>query len=62
MIEAILYLKENCDLWSIDDVCIALKKLEDDEKTARFEARLAALDQEQNQIVANVATLNLRDD
>ncbi len=43
MIEAILHLKENRDLWSIDDVCIALKKLENNEKTARFEARMAAL-------------------
>ncbi len=38
-----VYLKENRDLWSIDDVCIALKKLNNNEKSARFEARMAAL-------------------
>ncbi len=62
MIEAILYLKENCDLMSIGDNCIALKKLKNDEKTARFEARMAALNQEQTHIVANMETFNLRDD
>ncbi len=43
MIEAILYLKENRDLWDINDVCTALKMLKEIEKTARFEARFAAL-------------------
>jgi hypothetical protein len=62
MIEAILYLKENHDLPSIDDGCVALKKFKNNEKTARFEARMAALNQEQTQIVANMETLNLRDD
>jgi hypothetical protein len=62
MIEAILYLKENCDLWSIDDIPVALKKLKNNEKTARFEARMAALNQEQTQIVANMETFDLRDD
>ncbi len=62
MIEAILYHKKNCNLWSIDDVCIALKMLKDNEKTTRFEARLAALYQEQTQIMAKVETLNLKDD
>jgi hypothetical protein len=62
MIQATQYLKENCGLWSIDDVYIALKMLMDNEKIARFEARLAALNQEQTQIMANVETLNLRDD
>ncbi len=42
MIKTILYLKENCDLWDINDVCTALKMLKENEKTARFEARLAA--------------------
>ncbi len=49
-------------MWSIDDIHIALKMLKDNKKTARFEARLKALNQEQTQIVANVETLNLRDD
>jgi len=44
VIEAILYeLKENSDLWVIRDVKTALKKLRENEKTARFEERLAAL-------------------
>ena len=43
MIEAILFLKKNSDLWSIHDICTALQKLKENEKSARFEARLAAL-------------------
>jgi hypothetical protein len=49
-------------LWSIHDVCTALKKLEKNEKRARFEARLAALNLEQTQITADMEMLNVRDD
>jgi hypothetical protein len=59
MIEAILYLKENRNLWDINDVCTALIMLKENEKTARFEARLATLNQEQAQIMADMGTLNL---
>ena len=62
MIEAILFLKENRDLWSIHDVCTALEKLKKNEKRARFEARLAALNLEQTQITADMEMLNVRDD
>jgi hypothetical protein len=58
MIEAILYLKENRDLWDINDVRTALKKLKENEKTARFEARLAAFNQDEDQIMADMETLN----
>ena len=59
MIEAILYLIDNHNLWDIDDVCTSLKMLKENEKTARFEARLAALNKEQAQITADMGTLNL---
>jgi hypothetical protein len=59
MIDAILYLKENCNLWDINDVRTALKMLKENEKTARFEAKLAALNQEQAHIMADMGTLNL---
>jgi hypothetical protein len=62
IIEAILFLKENCDLWSIHDVRTALNKLKKNEKRARFEARLAALNLEQTQIMADMDMLNVRDD
>ena len=62
MLNAILFLKENCDLWSIHDVHTALKKLNKNEKRARFEARLAALILEQTQITADMKMLNVRDD
>ncbi len=62
MIEAIRFLKENSDLWSIHDVCSALKKLKKNEKRARFEVRLAALNLEQTQITADMEMLNVRDD
>ena len=58
MIEAILYLKENCDLWDISDVKTALKKLKENEKTARFEERWVALNQEQDRIMADMEALN----
>ena len=58
MIEAILYLKENCDLWDISDVKTALKKLRQNEKTARLEERWAALNQEQDRIMADMEALN----
>ena len=58
MIEAILYLKENHDLWDINDVRTALKKLKENEKTARFETRLAAFNQDEDQIMAEMETLN----
>ena len=62
MIEAILYLKEDCNLWSIHDVHNALKKLKENEKRARLEARLAALNLEHTQITADMEMLNVRDD
>jgi hypothetical protein len=62
MIEAILFLKENRDLWSIHDVCTALKKLKKNEKRATFESRLAALNLEQTQITAYMEMLNVKDD
>jgi len=58
MIEAILYLKENRDLWDISDVKTALKKLRENEKTARFEDRWVALNQEQDRIMADMEALN----
>jgi hypothetical protein len=58
MIEAILYLKENRDLWDISDVKTALKKLRQNEKTARLEERWAALNQEQDRIMADMEALN----
>ena len=58
MIEAILYLKENRDLWDIRDVKTALTKLRENEKTARFRERLAALNQEQDRIMADMEALN----
>jgi hypothetical protein len=58
MIEAILYLKENRDLWDISDVKTALKKLRENEKTARLEERWAALNQEQDRIMADMEALN----
>jgi hypothetical protein len=39
-----------------------LKKLKNNEKTATFETEMATLNQEQTQIVANMETLNIRDD
>ena len=58
VIEAILYLKENRDLWDISDVKTALTKLRENEKTARFKERLAALNQEQDRIMADMEALN----
>ena len=54
--------KENRDLWSIHDICTALQKLKENEKSARFEARLAALNLEQTQIRADMEMLYVRDD
>ena len=48
MIEAILYLKENRDLWDINDVCTALRLLKENEKSARVQANLEALNREEN--------------
>jgi hypothetical protein len=62
MIEAILFLKENRDLWSFHDVRTALKKFKKNEKRARFEARLAAQNLEQTQIAADMEMRNVRDD
>ncbi len=64
MIEAILYLKEDCNLWSIHDIRNALKKFKENEKRAssRLEARLAALNLEHTQITADMEMLNVRDD
>jgi hypothetical protein len=58
MMEAILYLKENRDLWDISDVKTALKKLKENENTARFEERWVALNQEQDRIMADMEALN----
>ena len=57
VIEAILYLKENRDLWDISDVKTALTKLRENEKTARFEERWAALSQEQDRIMTDMEAL-----
>ncbi len=54
MIEAILYLKENRDLWDINDVRTALRMLQDNEKSARFQANVTALNQEQNLTVSHM--------
>ncbi len=62
LMQAILFLKENHELWSIHDVFTALKKLKENEKSARFETRLAALNLEQTQNRADMEMLNVRDD
>ena len=62
MIEVILFLKENRDLWSIHDIRTAHQKLNENEKSARFEAKLAALNLEQTQIRADMEMLYVRDD
>ena len=49
-------------MWSIHDVCTALKKLKKNEKRATFESRLAALNLEQTQITAYMEMLNVKDD
>ena len=54
---ALLYLKENRDLCDISDVKTALTKLRENEKTARSEERLAALNQEQDRIMADMLTV-----
>ena len=53
-----IYLKENHDLWDISDVKTALKKLKENEKTARFEERWVALNQEHDRIMADLEALN----
>jgi hypothetical protein len=57
----LLYLKKNCNFWDINDVHTALKRLKENEKTARFEARLVAFNQEEDQIMADMETLNPTD-
>ncbi len=54
MIEAILYLKENWDLWDIHNVRTALRMLQDNEKSARFQANVAALNLKQNLTVSHM--------
>ncbi len=45
-----------------DDIRTAPQKLKENEKSARFEARLAALNLEQTQIRADMEMLYVRDD
>eukprot|EP00986_Skeletonema_menzelii_P018329 scaffold26626_cov178-Skeletonema_menzelii.AAC.7 len=43
LIEAILFLKENCDLWSIEDIREALRRVKANEKAQRTEEKLRQL-------------------
>ena len=43
MVEALLFLKENSDLWSIKDVREALRRVKENEKMKRAEEKLQEL-------------------
>ncbi len=52
MLECLLFLKANCQLWAQEDVCTALKNLVEGEKEARNQAKIDAAEREDVAIAA----------
>ena len=57
MVEGILYLKENRDLWGIEDVKEALRRVKENEKKERTKKKMQAHQDEELQIAAEALSL-----
>ena len=57
MVEGILYLKENRDLWGIEDVKEALRRVKENEKKERTKKKMQAHQDEELQIAAEALLL-----
>ena len=60
LIEAILFLKENCHLWSIEDIREALRRVKENEKAQRTEEKLQLLNTQEANIAAEAAVLGIK--
>ena len=60
LIEAILFLKENCDVGSIKDIPVALRRVKLTEKQKRTEKRLEDHEEEENQIARDAASIGMQ--
>lgn len=61
MVEAILYLKENRDLWSIEDVKEALRRVKANEKSERTKKKMKAHQMEELQVAAEALNLGAQE-
>lgn len=59
LIEAILFLKENCHLWSIKDIREALRRVKANEKAQRTEEKLRQLNIQETNIAEDAALLGI---
>ena len=60
IIETIISLKENCDLWSIKDIPEALGQVKLNEKKKRTMKRLEDHKEEENQIARDAASIGIQ--
>ena len=61
LIEAIIFLKENRDLWSIKDIPEAIRRVKDNEKEKRTQKRLEAHEEEEDQIARDAALIGVQE-
>ena len=61
MVEAILYLKENRELWSIEDVKEALRRVKANEKSERTKKKMQAHQMEEMQLAAEALNLGVQE-
>ena len=60
LVEALLFLKENSDLWSIKDVREALRRVKENEKMKRAEEKLQELHAKEANIAAEANVLGIQ--
>ena len=59
LLEAIIFIKENWDLWHIKDISESLRQVRENEKKKRTEKRMQTHVEEENQIAGDVASAGM---